>query len=361
LAEHLIDEGYFSRDQVTISGCPRFDFYHPMWRSVLYESRSNGHNHGTKRILINTNFSVVNPRFGSSEASLAYHQKLGWSAERVKTFTDMERQAISETIEMTRNIARDYPQAEIVLRPHPFEGPEVYRRGLSGLNVELNLTGPVLPQIYRASAVIQRSCTTGIEAGLASVPTLSPQWIPAPYLMPTVESVSVACDSYPDLKSKLDAILGAKYVPSNETTSTIDQVINDWFYRIDGMSYKRVSQAILDNLDGRRVVNEALCSKYLYRLDSTQRMGGIPRRLRRLLKLHPDRALINMRATADLEWTQGSQYFGVSEVRSLTERIHQTLTSRGCNPRPVNIELARDRGDTSTRHFGYSVTVSCGE
>jgi surface carbohydrate biosynthesis protein len=370
LAEHMIEQEYFSRDQVLVTGSPRFDFYHPMWRSVLQEdSAANGNMNGNgntngsyrQRILVNTNFSVVNPRFGSPEASIKYHQELGWSKDRAETFTAMEKQAINATIDMVRNLARDFPQTQIVLRPHPFEGPDIYRKNLSGLNVEFNLTGPVLPQIQHASVVIQRSCTTGIEAGLASVPTISPQWIPAPYLMPTVESVSLPSDSYSDLRAKLDVILDPKHVPVAETNRTIDRVIGDWFHRIDGTSYKRVSQAVLAALDGPRVVNEELCSRYLYRLDSSERFGGITRRMRRLLKLHPDWSLFSARREPAQDWTKGSQYFGVSEVRGLAERISHSLVSRGCHPQPVDVELARDRKDVSTRHFGFSVTISCRE
>ena len=35
LASNMIEEGYFDPAQVTVTGCARFDFYHPRWRAIL--------------------------------------------------------------------------------------------------------------------------------------------------------------------------------------------------------------------------------------------------------------------------------------------------------------------------------------
>jgi len=209
MAEHLIQRGTFSDDQVRVTGCPRFDFYHPSLRSVLVREEDGSGAKRGGRILINTNFSITNPRFSTVEGNVRqFKVDFGWSDERVAEYLELERCAIDGMIALAANLARDYPGAEIVLRPHPFENAARYESALDGLaNVRINASGPVQPQIAMADVVIQRSCSTAVEAGLASTPALSPRWVPSPVDIPMSESVSVPCASYAAMRECMDAIL----------------------------------------------------------------------------------------------------------------------------------------------------------
>ena len=194
LASNMIDEGYFDRSQVSVTGCARFDFYHPRWRGILDPGQADGGSGRTRHLLVNTNFSTVNPRFTTREQSIEYqHREYGWSYEVIQRIADAEDESIKGMIEIGGRLAEDHPRQTIVLRPHPFENPEPYRSALGRFpNVVINDCGPVQPQINAAAAVIQRSCTTAIESAAAGVPTFSPQWLPAPFLMPMAEEVSVS-------------------------------------------------------------------------------------------------------------------------------------------------------------------------
>ena len=63
MAECVTGADLLDPSQVVVTGCPRFDLYHPDWQSVLSESAPGT----TPRILINTNFSGINPRFATVE------------------------------------------------------------------------------------------------------------------------------------------------------------------------------------------------------------------------------------------------------------------------------------------------------
>ena len=142
----------------------RFDFYHPSWRSVLLDEGAGGR----RRILVNTNFSMVNPRFVSPDRNRENMQSVyGWDEARVRQLLDKEQQAIAATIAMVSALAADVPDtAAFVVRPHPFESPEPYRRALHHANVEVNADGPVQTQIARAAVVVNAAARRRSSRGL---------------------------------------------------------------------------------------------------------------------------------------------------------------------------------------------------
>ena len=126
----------------------------------------------------------------------------------------------------------------------------------------------VFPFIFNtfAVAVIQRSCTTAIEAALAGVPGLSPQWIPAPSVNPMAEAVSEPCESYAELESHLRSILSGSYRRSAAVSSQLESVVRDWFCSSDGRAYERVGEAIAPCLGQGRIVGhhqDGLLAGYL--------------------------------------------------------------------------------------------------
>jgi surface carbohydrate biosynthesis protein len=361
LAKYTTAQGFFRPSQVIITGCSRFDFYEQRWRGLFRVADQDERTRRAKRILINTNYTTVNSRIVSAAANVAQFRAIfGWSDERIGRLVDAEEQAIAATIDMARELARTYPHSEIVVRPHPFENPERYRRGLGDLeNIEINTTGPVQPQIFRASVVIQRSCTTAIEACLAAVPTLSPQWIPAPNLMPMSEAVSVPCASYQDMHAQIEAIFAGQYVPSADLQHAIDTVIQDWFYQIDGLAYRRVSDAVLGRIHRRRVVNERQCSRYLYGLDISRSSWrrSVSANLRYRVGLSPDWSFQQMRKIPMRLKPEKS--FGTAEVRDLAGRIYQARCTHDRGARPVTVVSSGDRGDYTHHYTGHAVTLSC--
>ena len=355
LANYLVTQGLLSADQVAVTGCPRFDFYHGDWRSVL----SNAEDHGASRILINTNFSVSNPRFATVVQNVRQaREEFGLPAERVAAAIDDEREAIVAMIDLAQQLARDYPAAEIVFRPHPFEDTDLYRRRLSGAKrIVVDNGGPVQPEIGRAAVVIQRSCSTAVEAGLAGVPTLSPQWVPAPTLNPMAELVSVPCASYGDLRTRVDAILGGAYDTPEEIRDAIACVTSDWFCRPDGLAHRRVGAAVLSALASGRTVDGARCERELYGLDRAAKPGParLGRSLRYRLGLPSDWSFRRMRRVPPRN--KPGKSFGVVDVRVLADRIQQAPAARGTRRLMVNVADADSR--YRRRLLGQSITLTC--
>jgi hypothetical protein len=228
-------------------------------------------------------------------------------------------------------------------------------------NIEINTTGQIHPQLFRAAAVIQRNCSTGIEAGLAGVPTLSHTWIPTSIPIPSVEAVSVPCHSYAEMQEKLDVILAGQYRPSETVQTAIDQVVADWFYRIDGQAHRRVAETVLRHLDGARRADRRRCRYHLYGLRAVQQpmTRQASRWLRYALGLSPDWSFTRMRVVDEGSLEGSAKYFGAQEVRQFLELLQATAGPPTGAARGITVALAREHGDYVHKPWGHSVRLAC--
>jgi hypothetical protein len=319
---------------------------------------------GRPQVLVNTNFSTRNPRFATVEKKIETSRRnFGWSDERIQQILEVEEEAIGAVISLTGRLADDFSGADILLRPHPFEGLDWYRRELARhRNVTVDSEGPVQPAILRSAVVIQRSCTTGIEAGLAGTPTLSPQWVPAPFLMPAAEAVSVACNSYETLAREVETSLEGRYRASPEVQAAIDEVTRDWFCSADGRAHRRVADAALAALRPGGTARLQSCRDNLYRFslsgDQLSGTAAIGARLREALHLPPEWSFHGLRTVPPAWWTATSKFFDPPIVQALADRVTGILRRGGSEVCDVRAEFARERGDYSHGHLGYSVTLS---
>jgi surface carbohydrate biosynthesis protein len=359
LAEHLASGGWFAPEQLTLTGCPRFDFYHPRWRPV-FDLLPAGEPGTPPRILINTWYPVVNSRLVSvSSNERQLRDDLGWSEEEIRRYFDAERGAILAFIDLTRRLSHDYPDAEIVLRPHPFESAEVYRAALATLaNVRVDGTGPVYPQIFRASVLVARSCTTAVEAAMIGLPSLSPQWVPTPNVSLISEAASIPCENYESLRSRIDDILDRRYRRPPELEREVGKVVEDWFYRSDGLAHRRVSEAILGRLAGPRRVNEELCARFLREHEVAQRRRrGLRGKVQRLFGLPTDWSFRKMRVVPSP--ARAVKQFGVSDIQQLVARLNAALRRQGDTPVEPEVRPSDDTGTGHEDAAARSLTMAC--
>jgi hypothetical protein len=224
-------------------------------------------------------------------------------------------------------------------------------------NVEINETGPVQSQIQRASVVIQRSCTTAIEATLASVPALSPLWISAANENPVAEEVSIPCESLEALTDTVRQILDGRPVASPELGKRRRRVIHDWFFEADGRAHRRVTDAIGECLVEAADVDAALCRRFLYGVEKNGSRGGrrIGSRLRHALRLSPHWSFRKMRPVVPS--LRPEKTFAAAEVSALVKNVADLRALAGERTRPLSVSLARENGDYSDGFRGHAVTL----
>jgi surface carbohydrate biosynthesis protein len=358
LADHLLARGIFTRDQIVVTGCPRFDLYAAEWRRLSDDGPEAGAKL-TGTILINTNFSISNPRFTTREKCIEMHRNvLGYSDAELRRMVGAEDIAIPETVQIADRLSRQFPDVTVVVRPHPFENPAPYEAAARHRpNLTVNDTESIQAAIFRARAVIQRSCTTAIEAGLAGVPTFSPQWLPAPMLMPAAEAASVPCASWTELSGYLSAVLGGSYQTPAAVRQSIDEVISSCCYSADGRSYRRASDAVERLLRPTRTTDSVQCRRALYRLDPSgdgALLARLGRHARHRLSLSPEWSFARMGEVPATEWMASRKHFDEESVRALVDRA-QLCAPFVSTKRNVGVSAG---GRSPGRQTRYGVTIA---
>lgn len=354
MADCLLTKGLVEPAQLVVTGCPRFDLYHHDWQPILRSPSAAA----APRILINTNFSGINPRFATSDQNRCqFAESFGWDEERIARHFELERQGIAGMISLARDLAKDFPSAQVTVRPHPFEDPAVYEHALRDVGrIQITNERPIQTEIFQAAVVIQRSCSTAIEAAMAGVPTLSPRWVATPVEIPIAEDVSVPCQGYLELRARVEEVLSGRGDTPSEVRQAQAVVTSDYFHCLDGRSHARVAEAAMASLDPAQTSIEA-CIRALYRIDrpSNSVRAGLAARVRRGLRLSPYWCFREGRAVLPLWWGRGGKAYDTSDVTQLMQRVLRAASEVvEFSASPVIARSAEAAGEYVCRFEGYS-------
>jgi surface carbohydrate biosynthesis protein len=247
LHDAFSDNSTMPSDQLHLTGCPRFDFAAPRWRTMLDGKRRN-------YLLVNANFPLVNSRFSAKPgAEREAMTRAGWDGAYVDRFiADLKQVFANYLIEIGR-LAAARPDRAILVRPHPFESEDVYRSVLAQYsNVVVDGTGSVLDMIQNAAAIIHLNCGTAVEAVLLEKLPVQLEYLNTPAtaghaLLPA--RVSRTVTSFDELLAVVDRLdeETAKFDFAGVHTANIEA----FFYRNDGAAADRVADVLLRE-NGRR-------------------------------------------------------------------------------------------------------------
>ena len=207
---------------IHVVGNPRGDMLRPEIRP-FYEKEADElrSSHGDF-ILVNTNFNHVNafgpdmnlfkpvkkpgdrPKFGRAARGMTRAYAKGLSEHKQAVFAQF-RQLIPALEEA-------FPDHRIVVRPHPTENHEVYRK-IAGRCRRVRVTngGNIVPWLMAARALVHNGCTTGVEAYLMGVPAISyraavnEEYDYGFYRLPNL--LSHECFDFEELRTTLQRIL----------------------------------------------------------------------------------------------------------------------------------------------------------
>jgi surface carbohydrate biosynthesis protein len=179
-------EGYpgLGRVPVAATGNPRNDFLRPELRGLFREEVAGYRAAHGDFILVNTNFNHVNafypeqnlfrpaaapgaePEFGRAARGMTREYATGLREHKQAIFEHFQR--------LIPALAERFPAHAIVVRPHPTERQDVYRRIASGsARVRVTNEGNVVPWLLAARALVHNGCTTGLEAWVLGAPAVS--------------------------------------------------------------------------------------------------------------------------------------------------------------------------------------------
>jgi hypothetical protein len=222
-------------------------------------------------ILINTNFSLVNPLFaGSEEAEVENIVAAGWDKTYVKELVDNQRAIFIDYIRTLENLFESRPSRKFILRPHPFESSEFYHKVFSKYNnVSVFCEGSVLNMIKNANAVIHLNCGTAIECVLLETLPISLEFLNTEFMKSHVSlpsKVSLRVNNFEELLQTIDKIPEAKSrFPFNRLHS---EFIEPWFHVNDGYASDRMADILIlyAKEHGKNVTNKSNLKNFL-RLD----------------------------------------------------------------------------------------------
>lgn len=241
LFDYLSVSGHFPSSILRLTGTPRTDVFHPDY-SPLVRDRSI--------ILINTSFTLANPKFRSAEAEARdLIEKFNFNADSVMEALDAQRRLLPEFIEMSKNLGKRFPNERFVLRPHPFESGEPYIKGLNGVpNVEMRGDGSIDSWLYRSKALIHFECSTALEACLIDVPTFSIKKNAKFREVEIISEITDYCEDEVELTERLEAVLRGAYKPTLSLAQRRERMIENIYFRFDGKAHLRVRDAIAATL-----------------------------------------------------------------------------------------------------------------
>lgn len=254
--EAFRQHGKLPEDRLIITGCPRYDFCHEKWRSVLHYPKSG-------YILFNLNFPSINPWWGQAEFSeaegkIVFHSAieetmqaskvLGVDVEQMLPHVRERQRTLGEYVRVIAEVAHRNPEQAFIVRPHPFEGMQLYHRLFSGLNnVTVDPSGEVMDVISQAEFVIHLNCSTSVETRLLGKSPVSLEFLNSDLLRLNVylpSRVSYAVSSL----EELDKIVKDRTwtLQDHLTESSRHELIEPWFYKCDGRAAERVADIVSD-------------------------------------------------------------------------------------------------------------------
>lgn len=252
------DGSGMAKEQLHITGCPRFDYAAPRWRDVLTFSQRS-------YVLVNANFPLVNSLFSRSpEEEKKALIASGWKSEYVDQIIIDSRRILSGFIDTARTLAQLCPDQHFIVRPHPFENADRYRAEFSGqANITVDGSGSVLNVIHNSIGVVHLNCGTSIEAVLLGKTPLSMEFLNTPHMashssLPS--RVSQAVSSAEELAQQVARLVAG--TGDFDFTERHANTIQPWFYLNDGGAADRITDVILTSLHepGRKSVRASLAA-----------------------------------------------------------------------------------------------------
>ncbi len=256
--QSLLAQGIFGNAQIDVVGIPRFDIYFVPWSKLLPPAPARQSNR--PRVLLCTNF--VFARFNHEQAKQTFGgwEKYNPAAKHYWGAVLSHRASRIKTLEFASAILAD-GRFELVLRPHPNEDHEIYEDWLAGLSEEQRAGVVYAPKINIGSLILDcdlhvacETCTTSIEAWIATKPTLALIFDKHSFhYNETHNAPNIPCDD-PNAFSDLVARQLSQPVPPEKMALRL-QHLETWCASPDGGSVGRIVAAISKALRNRRAPN----------------------------------------------------------------------------------------------------------
>lgn len=164
--------------KIAVTGNPRFDVLRPELRGIFDDDVAAIRQAHGRFLLLATNFSRYN-HFMGDKVWIDFLRRRGSAETDAKVafyrrWHDYIGTLYQGFVAVVPALARAFPNRKIVVRPHPSENHDAWRRAVAGVpNVAVVFEGNAIPWIAAADALIHNSCTTGVEGYMLGRPVIA--------------------------------------------------------------------------------------------------------------------------------------------------------------------------------------------
>jgi surface carbohydrate biosynthesis protein len=169
---------------IHVTGNPRNDLLRPELHAYYDKEKADLRRKYGDFILVNTNFNHVNAFFPSQnlfkpvkipgEQPLFGKAARGMTRDFAETLRDHKQTIFDHFKDLIPALDKEFPDYSIIVRPHPTENQQIYHEIAARCKrVQVTNDGNVVPWLMAAKALLHHGCTTGIEAYVMDVPSIS--------------------------------------------------------------------------------------------------------------------------------------------------------------------------------------------
>jgi surface carbohydrate biosynthesis protein len=261
MAKKIVELKKLPPEKLRVVGVPRFDFYFPPLSKLLPGKEEVQRRYGlgvdqdAPIILYATNFTIAS--FNGNKSflykdweTLKLNRVEDYKPDRTENLIKKDILSRSLTIESVKRLLKDIPHIQIIYKPHPSENHLFYKDIIEQLKAEFPGRFAFVAQEYiwnllnASDILLQRTCTTAIEAWIFGKPTLELQLHPEEfYFSKEHASGSDVVHSYEDIKERVSYYSnGGKIADSIKTYRT--NFLKKWCHTLDGNRTVEVSRII---------------------------------------------------------------------------------------------------------------------
>ena len=243
------------KDNLKVVGVPRFDFYKEPLNKALISKKDFIKKYNLREnlpiVTFATNytqaqFSIQNQEFFKKDSQSLGYDKILSEFEDEDTIPQKDFKSRDISANAFIKLIKEFKNVNFILKLHPSEEHTYYFKLLDNELKEYKDRVVVIIQeyIWDILAVtdieLKRSCTTGIESWILGHPTIEIKLNPNEwYYSPEHVVGSDIVTSYDELKATILKYLNSKEI-SKEKQLKRKEFLNEWCYKVDGMSTKRV-------------------------------------------------------------------------------------------------------------------------
>lgn len=153
------------------TGNPRMDLLRPELRAFHDRAmQAIAKTHGPI-ILFNSNFGMLNPM---TYAKNRRPEVLKVQHPDILALMERRREAYRAFVDLLPQIARAFPDHQLIIRPHPAESPSAWQSVVDATaNCQIVTSGQLIPWLSTAVATLHNGCTTGFESFLMGKVSIS--------------------------------------------------------------------------------------------------------------------------------------------------------------------------------------------